>query len=177
LRDRRDLLELLNYGWRRLSKAGQSQHAVHFKQQADDHEKAAKPWLSVTAWLAGATVLVGLGLLIAYLVISPTLSATQSLQLAISKVVIFSTMLSATFWAGKTYRTHRHNAVLNRHRQNALATFQTFAKAASDDQTKNAVLLQATQCIFSPQQTGYVTGEPEVGNASQVLEIVRSIGK
>lgn len=160
-----------------VQEAGVSQHAIHFKQEAEAHESAAKPWLTVTAWLGGFTVLVGFGLLITYLIISPNLTATQSLQLAISKIVIFSAMLSATFWTGRTYRAHRHNAVLNRHRQNALATFQAFAKAASDDQTKNAVLLQATQCIFSPQQTGYVTGESETGNFSQILEIVRSVGK
>jgi hypothetical protein len=85
-------------------------------------------------------------------------------------------LLSASVWCGKSYRAYRHNAVVNRHRQNALATFEAFAKAASDAETKNAVLLQATQCIFSPQQTGYVSGEPETA-MPQVLEIVRNVGK
>jgi len=86
-------------------------------------------------------------------------------------------MVSATFWAGKTYRAHRHNAVVNRHRQNALTTFQTFAQAASEEQTKNAVLLQATQCIFSPQQTGYIQSDNDTPGIPQVLEIVRSFSK
>jgi len=94
----------------------------------------------------------------------------------IPKIFIFSILLSAAVWCGKTYRAYRHNAVVNRHRQNALATFEAFAKAASDVETKNAVLLQATQCIFSPQQTGYVSGEPESA-LPPVLEIVRNLGK
>jgi hypothetical protein len=49
-------------------------------------------------------------------------------------------------------------------------------KAAVEDQAKDAVLIQATQCIFSPQQTGYVTGESEAGSIPQVLEIVRNLG-
>jgi hypothetical protein len=79
-------------------------------------------------------------------------------------------------WTGRIYRAYKHNAVVNRHRANALATFEAFAKAASDMETKNAVLLQATQCIFAPQQTGYVSGEPET-TMPPVLEIVRNLGK
>jgi hypothetical protein len=43
--------------------------------------------------------------------------------------------------------------VVDQHRQNALSTFETFMKAASDEQMKNAVLLQATQAILTPQAT------------------------
>lgn len=155
--------------------AGVSQQAFYFKQEADQHEASAKPWLKATVWLAGSTVVVGV-LLILFFSAVTNLTPTQNLQLAISKIVVILVLLSATFWAGRTYRAHRHNAVINRHRQNALTTFQTFAKAASDEPTKNAVLLQATQCIFSPQQTGYVQGESEVGTFPQILEIVRNLG-
>jgi hypothetical protein len=58
---------------------------------------------------------------------------------------------------------------------NALRTFETFARAANDDTTKNAVLIQATQCIFTPQQTGYVTQESDSSGFSQVVEVVRGI--
>ncbi|MEX2300473.1 MAG: hypothetical protein WD733_06030 [Bryobacterales bacterium] len=157
--------------------AGVSQHAIHFKEEADGQEQSASQWLKATVLLALLTLIVGVAFLIAYFDRIGALTPSQGLQLAISKIVVFSVLLSATFWAGRTYRAHCHNAVINRHRQNALATFQTFAKAAgSDDQIRNAVLLQATQCIFSPQQTGYVPGESEGGGIHQVLEIVRGFG-
>jgi len=156
--------------------AGVSQHAIHFKTEADQQEKNAEPWLYATIGIAAFTVVSGSLLLLRYIWVLPDLTSSQGVQVAIPKIIVFSVLLSATLWCGKTYRAYRHNAVVNRHRQNALATFQAFAKAASDSETKNAVLLQATQCIFSPQQTGYVSAEPE-GATAPVLEIVRSLGK
>jgi hypothetical protein len=155
--------------------AGVSQHFVHFKNEADQNAESAKPWLSATILIAAATVIGGGLVLWRYLHGIPDLSPSQSVQVAIPKIFVFSILLSAMVWAGKTYRAYRHNVVVNRHRQNALATFEAFAKAASDNETKNAVLLQATQCIFSPQQTGYVPGEPETA-MPPVLEIVRNLG-
>jgi len=159
------------------AESGVSQHAIHFKQEADRHDTSAGTWLKATVSLALLTVLIGVGLLIIYFRVVTSLNSGQSLQLAISKIVIFSVLITATLWAGRTYRGQRHNAVVNRHRQNALTTFQTFAKAAGDNETKNAVLLQATQCIFAPQQTGYISGEAEAAGIPQVLEIVRNLGK
>jgi len=177
LKTARENAELVVQEVRRIAQeAGVSQHAIHFKEEADRQEKSAKPWLYSTVGIAAFTVSAGSLLLLRYLWVVPTLTPSQSVQVAIPKIFVFSVLLSATVWAGRTYRAYRHNAVVNRHRQNALATFQAFAKAASDNETKNAVLLQATQCIFSPQQTGYISGEPE-GATPPVLEIVRSLGK
>jgi hypothetical protein len=73
------------------------------------------------------------------------------------------------------YRSQWHNHVVNKHRQNALSTFETFVKAASDEQTKNAVLIQATQCIFSQQPTGFVAHDSDGAPSPQILEIVRGV--
>lgn len=156
--------------------AGVSQHAVHFKGEADLDAASAKPWLVATVTTAGATLVIGGALLLRYLYVDPILTPSQSVQVAIPKIFVFSLLISVTVWCGKTYRAYRHNVIVNRHRQNALATFQAFAEAAGDEATKNAVLLQATQCIFTPQPTGYISAENE-GQMPQVLEIVRSLGK
>jgi hypothetical protein len=156
--------------------AGVSQHAIHFKNEAELNEKSAKPWLKTTTGLAIVTVLLGLGLIIEYIFRIPNLTPSQSLQMAIPKLFVFSVLLSATVWCGRTYRAYRHNAVVNRHRRNALATFQTFAEAAGDKATKDAVLLQATQCIFSQQPTGYIQAEPEP-TALPISEMMKAVGK
>jgi hypothetical protein len=70
-------------------------------------------------------------------------------------VIVFSLLLSGMLWVGRIYRAARHNYVVNKHRQNALRTFETFVKSA-DPQIKSAVLLQTTGCIFTAQNTGYV---------------------
>ena len=71
--------------------------------------------------------------------------------------------------------SHQHNFVVNQHRQNALTSFETFAKAANDDQTKSAVLLQATNCIFSPQASGYADSAVEAPGSPRIMEIIRNM--
>lgn len=157
-------------------KVGVAAHAEHFKSESESHEREAKAWLIYTIILACLTFLLGIASLIAGILWLSSLSPTQSVNLAIAKIVIFSLLFSGIVWTGRVYRAHKHNAVVNKHRQNALSTFETFAIAAGEDQQiKNAVLLQATQCIFSPQQTGYVTQEADTAGYPQILEIVRGI--
>jgi len=159
---------------RAAQEVGVAQHAIHFKDEAEANAASAKTWLKVTAVSAVLTLAFGVSSLIFIVTRTPEFTATQSVQLAIAKIIIFSVLVTATLWSGRTYRAARHNYVVNKHRQNALSTFETFAKAATDDATKSAVLLQATNCIFSAQQTGYISQEEsEGGGYPHILEIVR----
>lgn len=158
---------------RAAQEVGVAQHAIHFRDEANESSDSARRWLIATVVLGILTLLFGAGSLLIILFKPTDLTPSQNIQLAVAKIIVFSFLLSATLWSARIYRAARHNYVVNKHRQNALSTFETFAKAASDDATKSAVLLQATNCIFSPQQTGYITHEPEVGGYPQILEIVR----
>ncbi len=44
----------------------------------------------------------------------------------VARVIFLSLLLYAVVLAARNYRAHRHNAVLNRHRQTAPATFDAF---------------------------------------------------
>lgn len=157
-------------------KVGVAAHAEHFKEEARLHEKSARNWLVATVILAVMTLGIGVASFILGVWFFQSVSPSQSIQVAIAKIAIFSFFFSSLIWTGRIYRSQKHNAVVNKHRQNALSTFETFAVAAGDDpQVKNAVLLQATQCIFSPQHTGYVAQESDTAGYPQVLEIVRGI--
>lgn len=161
---------------RAAQEVGVAQHAVHFKSEADRHKAAARKWLKavigiaiVTALLTAVNVWAVFGLRLV------DLTTSETIQLVIAKVILFSLLLSALVWVGRVYRSHQHNFVVNQHRQNALASFETFAKAAKDDQTKSAVLLQATNCIFAPQASGYADSSAEVPGSPQVMEIIRNM--
>ncbi|MBL8191111.1 MAG: hypothetical protein JNK38_24045 [Acidobacteria bacterium] len=157
-------------------KVGVAAHAEHFKEEARLHEKAAQKWLIATVILAVLTLGIGIASFIFGIWFFQSISPSQSIQVALAKIAIFSFFFSSLIWTGRIYRSQKHNAVVNKHRQNALSTFETFAVAAGDDpQVKNAVLLQATQCIFSPQHTGYIAQESDTAGYPQVLEIVRGI--
>lgn len=77
------------------------------------------------------------------------------------------------FLSSKNFLNHKHNAIVNKHRQNALMTHTALVEASGDEGVRDAVLLQAANCIFSPQSTGYTqTGESEATNQKSMIEIL-----
>jgi len=168
---------------RAAQQAGVAQHAVHFRDQATLHERRARWWLLASALTAIATFGYGAYNVWYYAFRLPALltqdgtpvqlTVGTSVQLAVAKVLLFSILSFAVVWLGRTYRAEWHNVVVNQHRQNALSSFETFVKGATDEPTRNAVLLQATQSIFAPQSSGFVAQESDHPAASKILEIVR----
>jgi hypothetical protein len=63
----------------------------------------------------------------------------------------------------RNFLSHEHNAIVNKHRQNALMTFTALVDAAKEDDHSDIVLLHAAQCIFSPQETGYAKQDGSKG--------------
>ena len=155
---------------------GIEKQAEVFRNAAAEHAKSRKNWLIATVILAVFTAVALVTNWIAVYHLSQPTTALSLAQLSIAKVLIFTFLLSAVIWSGKVYRSHQHNYVLNKHRQNALETFQLFAKGAEDSDTKSMVLLQATRCIFAPQPTGFLSGDRETdGDGPQILEVIRNL--
>ncbi len=154
-------------------KAGVSKHTVHFKEEANTAKLVALAWLSVTVFLAVAIVL--------YVMfhVEPTLAtlvnptAIELVKESLPRLLVVFVLSFGMIWAAKNVSASTHNFVVNRHRQNALASFETFVEGASGKEVKDAVLIQATSAIFSPQDTGYAKGElPHP--VSQVFEVLKS---
>ncbi len=160
---------------RAAAEVGVAQHAIHFKQEAHGHSRARWKWLVATTVLAIAILSYGGFNVYYYMTHTLDIPTAQLVQLSIAKLVVFGGLYFALIWAGRMYRAESHNWVINQHRQNALSTFETFVKAASDDQTKSAVLLQATQSIFSHQPSGFSQHEQDAVQSPQVLEIIRNM--
>jgi len=156
------------------AKIGVAQFATQFEEIANEHKKTGKYWLLATALLGILAVCVAIAS-VYFLLPTGELREPGTIQRIITKLVIISIFYFAALWASRNYRSHQHLSVVNKHRQSALATFETFVKAANDEQTKNAVLLEATRCIFSPAPSGYLGAEEEVP-ANRIIEILKTVG-
>ena len=156
------------------AEAGVSQHAIYFKEEADDHKIKSEAWLKATYLMAIGTIVYAIGATILYFIIQQSLDFNHMIQLAVAKILIFTVLYYATIWCGKNYRAYLHNFIANKHRQNSLSTFQAFVKATEDESTKNAVLLRATESIFNIGQTGFVSNETDSSGSPQILEIIRA---
>lgn len=155
------------------AKSGVSANASFFKDEYLNHEQAAKNWL--WAVIAAGAITATCAFLSSYLYIrevKPT-DVAAAIQFAVAKIATLSVLYFFVVWCSRNYLATRHNATVNRHRAIALSTFETFVNASSDDATKNAVLLKATQAIFSPEVTGYLAKEPQPSVSPQLVEIFR----
>lgn len=109
------------------AEAGVAQHAFHFKQEADSYSTRARWWLVGTVFLAAGTLaytLYSLG----YQLHEVALSAPTGrlVALALSRLIAISILSTGIVFCARNYFAIRHNFVINRHRQNALSTFETF---------------------------------------------------
>jgi len=157
------------------AEAGVAQHAIHFKSEAELHEKQSLWWLGATILFALATIAYALWSLGPQLNDLSAVTVPRAIQLIVPRLVVIFVLTFGLVWSARNFAASRHNFVVNRHRQNALSSFETFVKGAGDPQTKDAVLLQATQSIFAPQDSGFVRNENTPSPGSQIVEVVRGV--
>jgi hypothetical protein len=156
------------------SEQGVSQQASYFKGEAESQETLAATWLDYTYKFAGAVAVFAVASLFlhkwAWLAPANTFEA---IQLATSKILVFAVLAYMLIMSARNYTTHKHNAVVNRHRQNALLTYRALVEAAGESGTQDIVLAHAASCIFSPQDTGFSQQRGEsLATSKSVLELL-----
>jgi hypothetical protein len=153
---------------------GVSQQAVYFKGEAGDQETKAADWLERTYQFAGALGVFALaGLFLHRWEWLAPKSSIEVFQFVASKVLIFALLGFMLIMAARNYASHKHNAVVNRHRQNALLTYQALVAAAGEQGTADIVLAHAAACIFAPQESGYSGANSQgFGGSKSVLELM-----
>ncbi len=154
-----------------------TQQAAHFRAESALHEAEAENWRKKTinlSWGLGIYAVVTLFLhKIPFLAPANTY---DTVQLAISKMLIFAVIAYILFLSARNFLNHKHNAILNKHRQNALMTHKALIEASGDSGVREAVILQAASCIFSPQATGYA-GSNGTGESSSPKSMVEILSK
>ncbi len=152
-----------------------SQYKAIFSDQADKHKKVARNWLIMT----GVATIAFFGFfywLHTHLNPSGT-QFTAALQNLFAKGLLLSPIYLWLNRSIKNYTAQKHLEVINTHRQNALETFDTFVAAAGDNrETRDAVLLAATEAIFDANQTGYLPSKATGPDSrSPVQQVIREI--
>lgn len=167
--------EILEEVRKTAAEQGVSQQAIFFSEAAKSHGVLADKWRKYTQnWFY---VLVAYGLLTFVLHKIPFLAPTtlpESIQFTLSKGLIFFGILFMLILSARNFMSHRHNEVVNKHRQNALQTFRALAEAGGTSEARDVVLNHAAASIFSPQDTGYSKSASSTsGNVSNsVVELI-----
>lgn len=152
---------------------GVTKQASHFNAEYNLHVEEAKKWQVYAVRLSVALgVFAFISLFIHKIPYLKPENTYDAVQLSISKFLIFFVMAYMLFLSAKNFLNHKHNAIINKHRQNALMTHSALVEASGNEGVRDAVLLQAASCIFSPQSTGYASSDVDISNQKSVVEIL-----
>lgn len=153
---------------------GVSQQAIYFKAEADRENTESNIWRNWTYVWAGALAIYGIASFFFHKWdwLNPR-NTSESILFVTSKIIIFAVIAYLLVLSARNFLSHKHNAVVNRHRQNALQTFQALVAAGSTGATQDIILNHAAACIFTPQETGYIrTGHAGAVPTTSVTDFV-----
>lgn len=152
---------------------GVTQQSIHFRDAAKEHGDEAKHWQKQTmGWAIALGAYAIVSLFLHKLPFLAPATAYDTVQLSISKVLIFTVISYMLYMSARNFVAHRHNAIVNKHRQNALMTYEAIAAAAKNQPNQDVILTHASACIFSPQPTGYSgNGAHDSGGPKSIVEV------
>ncbi len=172
---RDDAREVIAEVRRTAGKVGLAKYATIFDDAAKKHRNQKRGWLTALGLLSLLAVAVASWWIGIELQPASDVSLSLAIQMTAVKLFVFGILSYVILMAGRAYRAAAHNQIVNEHRRDALATFQTFVKATSDEATKDAVLVQATHSIFSHRPSGFGQQETDAMPPSHMLELTRSV--
>lgn len=154
---------------------GVTQMAKYFADEAIEHQNQSKNWLKASIFMAVVVLIFALGsFFLQYLFVPKT--GYESAQLIASKTITFVVLAFALFQCVRSYSAHRHNAVTNKHRQNALLTYKTLADAGNSPELRDVVLQHAAAAIYAPNDSGYLKGEERGYGAQSLMALATRSG-
>lgn len=139
---------------------GVSQEAHHFTRAAENHDEKADEWFGHTKTLAWILAVYAVLTLFVHKIpwFAPE-STYDTVQLGISKFLIFGVISYMLVLAARNYMAQKHNAILNKHRADALLTYRSLVEAGEEKSNRDIVLSHAAGCIYEAKPTGYAKYE------------------
>ena len=171
-----EAVEILAAVRKTAAESGVTQQAIYFKESADAHDSESETWrgrVTNLAWVAG--IFAFLSLFLHRIPLLAPQTAYDTVQIGVSKILIFGVLSFLLYLSARNFMSHKHNAVVNRHRHQALLTYQALVAAAADTANRDIVHSHAAACIFGSQPTGYSDeARQSAPSAKSVVELMGS---
>ena len=160
-----------------LAKESVSQYKAVFEDQARKYRNGARIWLITTISVTAAFIAALYWLPIPRFLVSQGNQLTGALQGLFAKGLLLAPIYVWLNRSIKNFTAQKHLEVINIHRQKALETFDTFVAAAEGNrETRDAVLLAATDAIFDANQTGYLSTKGSSSDSrSPIQQVIREL--
>jgi hypothetical protein len=153
---------------------GVREQAKYFEQAENIYRKSAMRWLSVT------------GLFSLFLIVFAILSALshqwpifatdtpyETAQVIFAKFLVFVVLAFGLALSARNYQSSRHNEVVNRHRKDALSTYEALMLAGATPEARDIILNHAASAIYTLHDTGFAkTKDMTTPNVSPLLAMM-----
>ena len=187
------------------NKAGEktaSDYAEIFERQALKHSNFSFPkefpFISVGAaqvWLFFGLLSVFLLAFVVYLLSNETLPTTEIISLKgvdgeyeqvqyivsniVSRILIISICIFLIGFSFKQHTVNRHLCTINKHRQNALDSYQLFTKSIDpeDKQVRHQLIIEVAKAIYEQNQTGYFTDKSNSPSSNGIIELTKFVNQ
>jgi hypothetical protein len=93
-----------------------------------------------------------------------------------TKLLFYSIIIYSILICIKNYNAQMHNHVINAHKANAFKSTLSILDTAKSDEGNDKILVQATQAIFSHQNTGYQKSDSD-NSPNVVTNVIESVAK
>lgn len=151
---------------------GVSNEASYFMDAAEAHKTASDNWKTATIGASVALLLysIGTAFLHKWTWFMPTTNIGLT-QFIVSKILIFGVLGYLLTLCAKNFLNHKHNEIVNKHRQNSLLTYETMVNAGKTEEARNIVLQLAAASVYQLHDTGYVKSSEGAGRGG-IIEIL-----
>jgi ElaB/YqjD/DUF883 family membrane-anchored ribosome-binding protein len=104
-------------------------------------------------------------------VIDKTIYFTYS-KFIFAKLLLYSIMIYGIKFAVKNYNAQMHNFVVNSHKANSFKSTLSLLDIAKSDDGNDKLLVQATQAIFSHQNSGFNANDSDANNSNLITNVI-----
>jgi hypothetical protein len=153
-----------------VTKGGIEKHAKTFQVQADTHYNNSQKWRNISL---GILLFLICGLITSFCFVIKSTPIIEKIQIGVFTAFTGSLLSYGLSLSVKNFFAEKHNETINKHKANCLSTFTAFTDS-TDGKTKEAILLQATQTIFSHQSPGFLAKGTELNNPNPIIDILKN---
>ncbi|WP_433816164.1 hypothetical protein [Flavobacterium johnsoniae] len=109
-------------------------------------------------------------------IISNTIYISYS-KIIFSRLFLYSLLVYSIRFSVRNYNAQMHNFIINSHKANSLKSTLSLLNTAKSDEGNDKLLVQATQAIFSHQNSGFNNKESEPNSPNLITNIIDSVSK
>ncbi len=160
------------------SNTASAAYSVSFGSQAAYHKKIASNWLIATIFIMVIAMVITIVVVLDIIQQIGDINASSNPEASILKAVVLTFLYLGIRFTSKNYSAHQHQYIINIQRSNVLQSMDAFRSNASDEPTKDAVLLAAVGAAYSQQETGFITTKEGAGaDSNNIMDVINGLLK